>query len=392
MIGVSGPFRVGVPDHWVVVVPGEAHGVAVLDPLPGVGPVQGSSSGGVRPNVVLRWFPEEAGGGVGTASRRELFADHALRAFTVVLGYEAGETVSGLPWRRHHVVADVSGIAVHSLRWYVGAGEAVLEVTLTFDETWLAAALWEVCDAMVVQVKAEDAGSSAAMREAPARADEHPASILHCGTEHQEAFEDVEQGFDDLARARPRWEALEDAGARVAAVVSGGTPVMQVVGVRGGRERVCEVFSDGADAVLVVSTRWGGPGAEQVERRVTRVGAGVAVVHLMMAMDVRSGWRRNVLATAPGTADLRTNDVAWDVRAGGEPALSVLHRPRDVWAASACGGLVAEWLQPQGRGLLAVGRDEETGQLVAGPLDGWTLYSTLLAAWSQACGACSQLR
>ena len=70
------PFDIDLPAEWAVVMDGFATGVVVLDPLPGE---SGLGMDIVQPNVALRYYSEDSGGGVLAAAPRELFAQHALR-------------------------------------------------------------------------------------------------------------------------------------------------------------------------------------------------------------------------------------------------------------------------------------------------------------------------
>lgn len=209
---------------------GARNGVVVLDPLPGQAGVLG---GVVRPNVVLRYWTEEPGGGVAAAAPRELFAEHALRGQTVVLDYGAGRTAAGSPVRRHHGVVQLEGRPVHSLRWYVGAAQDVLELTLTFDEAWLPRQLWEAADAVVDAVRAPLAGAPAA-----SGADLHdprPETILTDARERLTSAESLVQGLAAMAAERPRWTECADADDLVRAVEQTMEPRLVAEGTLRGR-------------------------------------------------------------------------------------------------------------------------------------------------------------
>lgn len=159
-------------------------------------------------------------------------------------------------------------------------------------------------------------------------------------------------------------------------------PELVAEGTLRGRRARLDAYGVLDEVVVVRTVWWGEPGMETPVREVMRVDVARAPCVMFMGMDVRAGWMREVVATAPVGTDLRSVDVDWDVRAGGERALSVLHGPRDVWTVRAGERVPVKWCQLEGEGLLAVFREPDQGLLTVGPCDGWTLYLRLLEAWT----------
>ena len=383
-----GPFVVPVPEGWEAVTDGLHTGVLVFDLAGDLSTVGERPESQLRPNVVLRFFTEESGGGVMAAAPRELFAEHALRPCTLVLAYDYAVTGAGLPVRRHHVVVDIDGQAVHSVRWYVGLGDAVLEMTLTFDEPWFGAEFWAVCDRVVSDITSAEmrpGGKEISGPIVPESGDRESESILAVDAPRLEAAESLDIGLSLLAGEREPWLSETEAPQDWLTEVAGSEALLRAEGVARGRPTVCEAYQVDGSVTLRTSVTWGSPGAEQVERRFLQATSSTAVLHMMAALDVRAGWQREVIAHASAEENLAADDVAWDVIAGGERAVSVLHQPRDVWIVrDRDGELVAHWLQPDGKGLLAVLHDDEAARLTVGPVDGWTVYLRLLEAWWRA--------
>ena len=96
----------------------------------------------------------------------------------VLLEYAANWTQSGLPVRRHHVVVRAGDRPVHSLRWYVGAAQDVLELTLTFNAGWLPRQLWEVTAEGVQSARAPLAGAPVAEVLSLELEDPQPGTVL----------------------------------------------------------------------------------------------------------------------------------------------------------------------------------------------------------------------
>lgn len=364
-----------------MVVDGSRDGVVVVDPLASASEGEGVA-GAVRPNVVLRYWVEESGGGVGVGAPRELFAEHALRGEIVVLDYAAGRTRSGLPVRRHHVVVRAGDRLVHSFRWYVGAAREVFEVTLTFDEEWLPHRLWEPVAEAVRSARAPLAGEVDVPAVVPGAWDERPETVVVESGPGLDVAESLVEGLEVISVSRERWRSWSEADEVEQAVVRSMAPTLSARGGLRGRRTEVDVYAVLDEAVVVRRRWWGDQGAEIIEREVLRVPGRVAPWAMFVGMDVRAGWMREVSARRPVDAEARSSDAEWEVIAGGERALGLLHGPRDVWAVSTGGGgLVAEWWQLPGEGLLGVFRDADSAQVMVGPVDGWTIYLLVLEAW-----------
>ncbi|MDO5633497.1 MAG: hypothetical protein Q4G34_01300 [Micrococcus sp.] len=371
-----GDFTVSIPGHWGLVSDGTRDGLMVLDPLPDE---PSSADRLVTANVVLRHFPWD--GGVGDVAAREARPPAELETPSMTLSFDHGWSQSGLSFRRHHLVMSIEGHAVHSIRWYAVAAGHAFECTLTFDDEQIADDLGTVCDDLMDSLchsgdneAGDTAPSAAAMRERDAPV---IAPVRGSGQAVLELLEWITCPTR-LGRVLT-WSELS-VGQR--AFLERNRPVLIAEGLRHGRHLRIEAYREQRDAMLVIWQTTPGVDPEESEPEYVALSS-LLVPYAMLALaDLQAGWTRDVRASAPIDPGTSAGHGAWDVAAGGERGISLLHGLRNPWlVVDVTGAVVAEWCASDRASLFAVFRDDDAQQLTVAGVDGWTLYVRILASW-----------
>ncbi|WP_167635498.1 hypothetical protein, partial [Micrococcus lylae] len=317
----------------------------------------------IHPNVAVRYFVEPEEGGVASAALRELHlgGESALDGF-LPLSYEAFFTGVGLPARRHHVVAWQRGLLWHSLRWYVGSGDHVLELALTVGEGDDVRALGSQCDDLARRVRpvhGSDRPDGLTWPRLPhAMQDLTPETVV---TEQDLVPAQVERLStpEDLVPSK-LWS--DEISSRQAALIEQRAPLLSGRGVRDGHECHVEICLAGGDEAVVVTVENGGAGASPV-RRVATVPVAVAVPLALESTGVRVEWLRDAVFEAECVVG--ADEGGWSAVAGTSAAQDLLRRPRDWWVwRDREDHVAAEWMQPYGGPPFAVIRGERSSRAV----------------------------
>ncbi|MDO4255452.1 MAG: hypothetical protein Q4C81_09990 [Kocuria sp.] len=378
-----GTFHITLPPHWQPVeVEGVHHNVLVVDVRP-----ETAHSGleEIHPNLVLRHFPEEADGNVASAAFREAFlgGDPVVDGF-LLLSYESFFTGHGLPARRHHLVAWDGSRLWHCLRWYMGTGTNVLELTLTVGEGDDLAALGEQCDHVARRVTVTDTAThpeGLIWPSVPADIrDPAPETVVTEQNLIPPQLENLQLGYEQFKaqhRGGTPWTSKLTEDQR--RIVEQRGPALSGRGQRNGRNVRAEICLDteGNAVVLVVEEA-----AENLPStlRVASVPATVAVPLALEHLGVRTDWIRDVVFNADVGTD--PGSPQWNAVSGGQAAADILQRPRDWWVwQDHESNVAAEWMQPTSAPPFAVVRGEDNAAAV--PVMPGVLYAALQAALAE---------
>lgn len=380
-----GPFSVVSEVEWPVLREGEGDGLLVLDAAGGRDrPREGEvTRGGVWPVLVVRFFEEPVGRNVVSAALREAFVPQAgLTPSALLLSYEAFETETGLPGRRHHVVLEEEGWPVHSVRWYVGHERTILEMTLTVGED-VEDGLLAACEEMVRSVSAAGLGPVPPVEIPSDAEDSWPRTVAGASSAAMPVPESVHQGHRHFPRmAGPQLTEAEQAA--VWAELRGIRPAMLGRGRGLAGHVVCEMHPRGAQTFLVRRTlAAGGAGDQDIEVR--RVPTSTAVLHALIAVDLRADWPREVSAVGAGGVDVTDPECSWTIAAGGESAVRIMASPREHWRwTDDSGRVAAEWITPEGSAPMALFPDDGGRAVLAGATTAARLYGHLNVGWAEA--------
>lgn len=383
-----GRFLLEVPDAWVSV-PAEVAGrddVLVFDISPETAH-QGHEV--VHPTVALRHFTEPADGNVASASFREAFlgGQEVVEGF-LLLSYEAFFTGRGLPGRRHHVIGWEEALAWHSVRWYVGSGAEIVELTLT-AEAGADLELWGgQCDRMIRSVVfqgAPEPASNLCWPEVPVdvRAEDSWEVVTEQGL-NPPWLESLRAGYDAVQEQDP-WSAwAAEPSLEQRRVLEQELPILSGVGERSGQGFRVEICLDGRGGAVVVVVPEGDGDGTNVRRGVRTVPVSLVVPVLLTWAGLRADWLRDEVMEAPG--DVAPTEMAelcrgrWGADGVGSEASADWWR---WWNQE--GEVVAEWVQPLHRAPLAVFRDES--RCVGVPVMPGVLYSVLQSTVQEIAGS-----
>lgn len=370
-----GRFVVRMPEEWPVAHPGLVgrDDVLMFDVRP---ETVHTGRERIHPTVGLRHFTESEGGNVASAALREAFLGGRVDVDGfVLLSYEALFTQRGWPARRHHVLAWCGDLLWHSLRWYVGCGPDVLELTLTVETEADAAVLGDVCDRLArsVRVTASEHLSQQSMFWPEVPVDLRASGIADVITEqglNPPWVESLQAGHDSAENtfAVGGWD--QDPTAEQRRVLEASAPVLSSVGEKDGEPYRMEVCLDGEGGAVVVVV----PDAGGTSRGVKTVPAEIAVPLLLAWTGLRADWLRDVVLEAAADEPLSASGGRWRVVGRTGPAPDV--ERRDWWRWwNADGYIVAEWMQPVGGPPFMVLRDERAA--VGLPVVPGVFYSAL---------------
>lgn len=380
-----GPFTVATDLEWPVRRGGREDGFIVLDAAPGrERPREGEvTPGGVWPVLVVRFFEERVGRNVVSAALREAFVPQtSVTPSALLLSYEAFETDSGLPGRRHHVVLEEDGRPVHSVRWYVGHGRMVLEQTLTVGED-VADGLLAACEEMVRSISAAALGAVPPLEISSDAEDEWPATVVGAGSAVMPVPESVQRGHLHFLRGVGESQLSPSAQDAAWKELRHVRPAMRGLYRGPAGDVVCEMHPRGTETFVVRRTPADGrPGGEDVQ--VWRVPTSTAVLHALIAADLRADWPRDISAMGQGGVDVTDPAFEWTIAAGGESAARIMVGPREHWRwTDDSGRVAAEWVTPEGAAPMALFPDKGGQAVLAGATTAARLYGHLSLGWAE---------